>query len=121
MSRKLIRCMRRGKRCRSEAALDTWNAVWIAGQVIGSLCPTCQTPQENAEAAVRETIGETETHRVARAENDPQEYIRSLMKTYPAPEVMRHKAAELAAARSDEPTANLVGLMQALAADMEPM
>ncbi|HYB37936.1 MAG TPA: hypothetical protein VEF72_20810 [Mycobacterium sp.] len=37
MSRKLIRCMRCGKRGRSEAALDTWNAVWIAGQVIGSL------------------------------------------------------------------------------------
>ena len=53
MSRKLIRCMRCGKRCRSDAAFETWIALWGAGQVIGSLCPTCQTPRKRRSSTAR--------------------------------------------------------------------
>ncbi|MDC8973986.1 hypothetical protein [Mycobacterium marinum] len=34
--------------------MDGWNVVVERGYVTGLLCPNCQTPQENAEAAVNE-------------------------------------------------------------------
>jgi hypothetical protein len=31
-----------------------WNATLRQGVVVGYLCPDCQTPEENAEAAIHE-------------------------------------------------------------------
>jgi hypothetical protein len=52
----VIRCDRCGRRCRNPAAFvtDEWNATLRQGVVVGHLCPDCQTPEENAEAAIHE-------------------------------------------------------------------
>lgn len=44
-----MRCDRCNRRHRGQG---NWNLVFKAGVVIGALCPTCQTPEENAEAEV---------------------------------------------------------------------
>jgi hypothetical protein len=46
-----IRCTRCRKVCRE---LYGWNSTVEAGVVVGFLCPTCQTPEENAEAEIHE-------------------------------------------------------------------
>ena len=47
----VIRCDRCGRRCRNPAAFVT---TLRQGVVVGYLCPDCQTPEENAEAAIHE-------------------------------------------------------------------
>ncbi|GJO37416.1 hypothetical protein NJB1604_02180 [Mycobacterium marinum] len=54
MARRSRPCDRCGRRARSLAAMSDWNVVVERGYVTGLLCPNCQTPQENAEAAVNE-------------------------------------------------------------------
>ncbi|UUE19877.1 hypothetical protein [Microbacterium sp. J1-1] len=44
------RCRRKTKFKRSTG----WNAAFIQGAVAGFICPTCQTPEENAEAEINE-------------------------------------------------------------------
>jgi hypothetical protein len=46
-----IRCSRCGKVCRRAAG---WNSMLKGGAVTGFLCPTCQAPDENAEAEINE-------------------------------------------------------------------
>lgn len=52
MSRtKIERCTRCRRRWRGS---DDWNAEFRKGVFVGLLCPTCQTPEENAEAVINE-------------------------------------------------------------------
>lgn len=44
------RCRRKIKFKRSTG----WNVAMVQGVVAGFLCPTCQTPEENAEAEINE-------------------------------------------------------------------
>jgi hypothetical protein len=37
-----------------DQSVDTWNCTVEDGQIIGLLCPDCQTPMENAEALIKE-------------------------------------------------------------------
>lgn len=48
---KAIKCTRCGRRYRGQ---DDWNAVARQGVILGVLCPACQTPEENAEAVIKE-------------------------------------------------------------------
>jgi hypothetical protein len=54
MSRRLKPCDRCGRRVRTLAAMAGWNVVVKSGYITGLLCPSCQTPEENAEAATNE-------------------------------------------------------------------
>ena len=54
MSRRLKPCDRCGRRERSLAAMAGWNAVVEFGYITGLLCPSCQTPEEKAEAVIHE-------------------------------------------------------------------
>jgi NAD-dependent SIR2 family protein deacetylase len=45
-----IRCSQCRKVCRGTDG--GWNLVLEAGEVTGFLCPTCQSPEENAEAEI---------------------------------------------------------------------
>jgi hypothetical protein len=54
MSRRLKPCDRCGRRVRSLAAMAGWNFVVKSGYLTGLLCPSCQTAEENAEAAIHE-------------------------------------------------------------------
>lgn len=47
----IVRCERCGRRRRS---LGGWNATFDRGRIVGYLCPDCQSPEENAEAAINE-------------------------------------------------------------------
>lgn len=47
-------CDRCGRRARSLQAMTDWNVVLELGVIISLLCPDCQTPEENAEAAINE-------------------------------------------------------------------
>lgn len=51
---KLRRCSRCGKRCRSFKAAEAWNVIVELGVITELICPGCQTPLENAEAAINE-------------------------------------------------------------------
>lgn len=53
-SPKLRRCDRCGRRCRSFQAAEQWNVTIVCGVAVGITCPDCQTPEENAEAAINE-------------------------------------------------------------------
>jgi hypothetical protein len=117
MVSKVKRCTRCGKRQRRD---DGWNLQWIGGYVTALICPECQTPEENAEAAVEEVLTDYSTWRTVNA-TDPdvaETYIRGLIDTYPTPEVMRSKADQLAASRPDC-VAGPVALMLRIADDME--
>ncbi|WP_194294572.1 hypothetical protein [Leucobacter muris] len=46
-----VKCSRCGERVSVIAAVG-WNATVKQGRVIGHLCPSCQTPEENAEAEI---------------------------------------------------------------------
>ncbi len=46
---KAARCDRCRRRLRSP---EGWNTIFSRGRLVGFLCPTCQTPEENAEAEV---------------------------------------------------------------------
>lgn len=46
-------CSRCGRRFRETAPdADGWNGTYIKGVLVGAICPTCQTPEENAEAEI---------------------------------------------------------------------
>lgn len=49
--------MNRCERCRRRLrkSHDGWNAITKNGAILGFLCPSCQTPEENAEAEVNES------------------------------------------------------------------
>ena len=48
-----IRCQRCGRRYRGRG---DWNCTVSRGVVVAALCPDCQTPEENAEAAINEAM-----------------------------------------------------------------
>lgn len=52
MSARVIRCGRCTRRLRGNA--DAWNGVFRAGTLVDVICPTCQTADENAEAAIND-------------------------------------------------------------------
>jgi hypothetical protein len=47
----IIRCGRCKRRLRNPYG---WNVIGDKGSIIGYLCPNCQTPEENAEAEIKE-------------------------------------------------------------------
>ncbi|WP_165613897.1 hypothetical protein [Mycolicibacterium fortuitum] len=51
---KLRRCSRCGRRARSMSAVEDWNVTVEIGVVTEVICPDCQTPLENLEAAINE-------------------------------------------------------------------
>jgi hypothetical protein len=110
----IVRCMRCRRRMRNNAS--NWNDVWIAGYVVGHLCPGCQSPDENFDAELDQIV-----RRAGMTEPPPtstQEYIAALLRAYSTPEVMRSKADILSAARPDC-RAGPVKLMRLIADDME--
>ncbi len=52
---KVLRCARCGRRYRGSG---DWNVTAQAGRIVGVLCPDCQTPDENAEAAINEATSD---------------------------------------------------------------
>lgn len=48
---KVTKCSRCRRRMRRN---DGWNTGFKAGIVVGYLCPSCQSPEENAEAEINE-------------------------------------------------------------------
>lgn len=51
MGKPIVRCSRCNRRMRST---DGWNATMSRGVAVGYICPTCQTPEDNAEAEINE-------------------------------------------------------------------
>ena len=47
-------CMRCNRDIRDSEDQAEWNAAMSDGRVVGFVCPDCQTPEENAEAVVRD-------------------------------------------------------------------
>jgi len=97
-----------------------WNDVSIAGLNVGHLCPDCQTPEEWMEAELRwiEHGGQPYLREIRVNNSDGlTRYIEALVRSYPTPEIMRHKASQLEAARKD--ASENVRLMRCLADDME--
>jgi hypothetical protein len=47
----MIRCSRCDRKYKGRG---NWNHVFRGGACVGALCPDCQTPEENAEAAINE-------------------------------------------------------------------
>lgn len=85
MSGKVVRCDRCRKRWRDQ---PNWNEVYIAGLVIGYVCPKCQTAEEWSEAEVNYTFDPLPPLEV-RGENS-REFVEwlasSLARKYPTPE-----------------------------------
>ena len=63
------RCTRCGRQGRDRGE---WNVVLRAGVAIGVLCPSCQTPEENAEAVINEVTTEYGTDAFGRAVGRPR-------------------------------------------------
>jgi hypothetical protein len=125
MSAKVIRCMRCQKRLRRD---DGWNVLLIAGIEAGYLCPTCQRPEEDLEAAVNEVIEDYSSWRITpfpetgtdeERKTWIEETAEKLARTYRTPEKLRAKADELEAVRRDEAARNYAGLIRAVAGDVE--
>jgi len=52
-----VRCSRCGLRdLYGRSAKQGWNTVLASGIITGFLCPSCQTPEENAEAEVNQAM-----------------------------------------------------------------
>jgi hypothetical protein len=47
-------CDRCGRRLRNPGPDCEWNVIVELGVITGLICPNCQTPAENAEAAIHE-------------------------------------------------------------------
>ncbi|WP_199700477.1 hypothetical protein [Galactobacter valiniphilus] len=55
MSRRVPSSCTHCMRCRRKyRGRGEWNLVFAKGYVTGALCPSCQTPEENAEAVINE-------------------------------------------------------------------
>lgn len=94
-------------RCkRSGIDRSDWNIEHIAGYEAGAVCPTCQSPDENAEAFMNDAIGNPQLQNATvlrpRESGDSfYDYVNALVNTYPTPEIMRARALRLAVARPD--------------------
>lgn len=116
----LIRCDRCRRRLRNTA--EAWNATFIAGLVVGYLCPTCQTTAEDLEAelnAITNDYAVVSPGASSSGEDLIEQVVRGLVSTYPTPEVMRSKAGALLAARNDLQASEMARLMGMVADDME--
>lgn len=49
-----LKCIKCNRVYRDADDQDLWNVVYDKGRLIGGNCPTCQTPEENAEAIINE-------------------------------------------------------------------
>lgn len=118
MSAKVVKCRQCKKRWRGQ---DGWNDDYIAGLVIGRVCPDCQTAEENLGAQVNLVLSPPSKHRTIdlKADGAFAEFIMRLADAYPNAELMRTKADTLAAARKDEQATEMVRLMRRIADDME--
>lgn len=54
--RKYPTCDRCGRRGRSKQAIADWNVSFNRGVITELICDRCQTPEENAEAAVNDAM-----------------------------------------------------------------
>lgn len=52
MSAPVIRCTRCSRRLRGDAS--AWNGEFRAGELVAVICPSCQSVEENHEAAVND-------------------------------------------------------------------
>jgi hypothetical protein len=102
---KITRCGQCNRRMRNPRG---WNAELIAGIEAGHLCPGCQTVDEDLEAELNLTLGRSKVGLEITVNNSEDlstevlaEIVDSLIRTYPTPEIMRHKADRLAQARGD--------------------
>lgn len=118
MSTKVVKCSRCRKRWRGQ---DGWNDDYIAGLVIGHVCPECQTAEETVGAEVNLVLAPPSQRRAMNVgeEGAFAEFIMRLADAYPDAELMRAKADTLAAARKDEQATEMVRLMRRIADDME--
>ncbi|MFN3007399.1 hypothetical protein ACK12G_29380 [Mycolicibacterium wolinskyi] len=118
MSTKVVKCSRCRKRHRGQ---DGWNEDYIAGLVIGYVCPDCQTSEESIGAQVNLVLSPPSQRRALKLTEEGAfaEFITRLADAYPDPVLMRSKADTLAAARKDEQATEMVRLMRRIADDME--
>ncbi|OBB10721.1 hypothetical protein A5731_22665 [Mycolicibacterium conceptionense] len=118
MSVKVIRCDRCRRRYRNTAG---WNADLIAGLIVGYLCPDCQAPQEDLEAELNLITGASVGYAITPEPTVSfvEQLVRSLIQSYPTPEVMRDRADRLESARGDAQATDMVRLMRSVADDME--
>lgn len=63
MSNKIRRCDRCGRRYRGQ---EDWNVIYRAGVVVAHRCPDCQTPEDHAEAVIREATTDYSTFKEVR-------------------------------------------------------
>jgi hypothetical protein len=136
---RLNRCTRCRKRQRST---EGWNVEMIGGMIAWYLCAECQSPQEDLEAELKwiqqqeaQKGGPLALHVDARwlercgvSLDDGHtvmkmaklnSFTHALVNSYPTPEIMRHKADELAAARKDKQARERVQFMRYVADGME--
>jgi hypothetical protein len=124
MSTKIVRCDRCRKRYRGHG---NWNIEFIAGLVVGHLCPDCQTIEEDLEAELKLITDPPlrQTALLPPRKGAPKDQVvayvtdlaHSLINSYPTPEIMRDKATKLESARTD--AAEMVRLMRGIADEME--
>ena len=98
-----------------------WSEEFVAGLSLGAQCPACVTAEDQVEADVNAVFSSPDTFRAKRitSEDEFVNYVYRLLDLYPTPQIMRAKAAKLAAARSDEGADKVLTLMHRLADDME--
>lgn len=118
---RIRRCSRCGRRVRN---YNGWYVEMIAGIEVTYICPGCQTIEEDLEAELNLVLGRSSVAKwiTIKSINDLTderltEIIESLIRTYPAPEVMRDKANRLARAYGNQFW--MVRLMLSVADDME--
>lgn len=118
MSAKVERCERCGKRFYGQQG---WSEDYVAGLVVGHLCPDCQSPHEDREAELDLIAHVPANWPEPRMEGTDDLLLleQALVKTYPTPEIMRHKANLLASARKDRQALYMARLMLKLADDLE--
>jgi hypothetical protein len=118
MSAKVVKCYRCGKRHRGQ---DGWNEDYVAGLVIGHLCPDCQSSEENLGAEVNLVLNPPSDHRAVKMKtsNDTVKLIMGLINVYPNEGLMRSKADLLEQRRKDSQAFEMVRLMRTIADAME--
>lgn len=121
MSGGVVRCGRCRRRMRGLGG--GWNADFIAGLIVGYICPDCQTPQEDLDAELNLITGASDMVPLRADRYEPEAYIthviNGLVRTYPTPEMLRDKANQLGDRRRDQQASQMVGLMRNVADDME--